>query len=85
VKSEPQVVVRNGALLHDVMRKERLNVDEVYQALRQSGIADPADVAAVVLETDGSFSVLPSAARGASALADVQGWRGGGQPDARGR
>ncbi|MDP8987471.1 MAG: DUF421 domain-containing protein [Actinomycetota bacterium] len=74
VKSEPQVVMRNGTLLHDVLRKERLNVDEVHQALRQSGIADMADVAAVVLETDGSFSILATAVPGASALADVRGW-----------
>lgn len=77
VKSEPQVVVRNGKLLHDVLRKERLNVEEVNQALRQSGIADAADVAAVVLETDGSFSVLTAAPRGASALAEVDGWTTG--------
>ncbi len=73
-KSEPQVVMRNGALLHDVLRKERLNEEEVHQALRQWGIAEGADVAAVVLETDGSFSILANAAPGASALADVRGW-----------
>ena len=74
VKSEPQVVMRSGTLLHDVLRKERLNVEEVHQALRQSGIADMADVAAVVLETDGSFSILATAVPGASAWADVRGW-----------
>jgi uncharacterized membrane protein YcaP (DUF421 family) len=74
VKSEPQVVMRDGALLHDVLRKERLNVEEVHQALRQSGIADTGGVAAVVLETDGSLSILATAPPGASALADVRGW-----------
>lgn len=74
VKSEPQVVMRDGALLHDVLRKERLNVEEVHQALRQSGIADTAGVAAVVLETDGSLSILATAPPGASALAGVRGW-----------
>lgn len=74
VKSEPQVVVRNGALLHDVLRKERLNVEEVHQALRQSGIAEMAEVAAVVLETDGSLSILTTAGPGAPAMADVRGW-----------
>jgi uncharacterized membrane protein YcaP (DUF421 family) len=84
VKSEPQVIVRNGAVLHDVMRKERLNLEEVHQALRQSGVADIGDVAAVVLETDGSFSVLANASHGASALAEVPGWRSA-DPDDRGR
>lgn len=74
VKSEPQVVMRNGALLHEVLRRERLTVEEVHQALRQSGIAESAGVDAVVLETDGSLSILGTAAPGASALADVRGW-----------
>ena len=85
VKSEPQVVMRNGALLHDVLRRERLNVEEVHQALRQSGIAEMAEVAAVVLETDGSFSVLATAAPGASALADVPGWSSDPHSDYNGR
>jgi uncharacterized membrane protein YcaP (DUF421 family) len=74
VKSEPQVVVRNGEVLHDVLRKERLNVEEVHQALRQTGIADVADVSAVVLETDGSFSILTAASPDASTLVGVRGW-----------
>ena len=85
VKSEPQVVLRNGVLLHDVLRKERLNVEEVHQALRQSGIAETADVAAVVLETDGSFSILASAAPGASTMADVRGWSGDARREDTGR
>ena len=85
VKSEPQVVLRHGRLLHDVLRRERLNVEEVHQALRKSGIADTGDVAAVVLETDGSFSILASAAPRASALADVQGWSSDGHPEDNGR
>jgi uncharacterized membrane protein YcaP (DUF421 family) len=33
--------------------------DEVQAAVRSAGCGDLADVAAVVLETDGSFSVIP--------------------------
>lgn len=74
VKSQPRVLVRNGVVLHDVLRHERLSVDEVHQALRQSGVAEVAGVAAVVLETNGSFSVLTHAPDGASALVGVSGW-----------
>lgn len=84
VKSEPQVVMRNGQLLDDVLRKERLNAEEVHQALRQSGIAEMADVAAVVLETDGSLSILATAEPGASALVDVRGWRSDWRPGDQG-
>ena len=74
VKSQPRVLVRNGELLHDVLRRERLSVDEVHQALRQSGVAEVAAVAAVVLETNGSLSVLSHAPDDASALVGVSGW-----------
>ena len=85
VKSEPQVVMRDGVLRHDVLRKERLSVEEVHQALRQSGIAEMGEAAAIVLETDGSFSVLAHAAPGASALAEVPGWSTDRHPEDNGR
>jgi uncharacterized membrane protein YcaP (DUF421 family) len=74
VKSVPTVVVRRGELLDDVIRAERLNDDEIHQALRRSGVAEVADVAAVVLETDGSFSVIEHADEDAPALRGVRGW-----------
>src|SRR5690606_19097125 len=85
VKSEPRVVVRHGEVRHDALRRERLTVEEIHQALRQSGVADLRQVAAVVLETDGSLSVVGDAGADASALADVAGWvepppSGGGGP-----
>jgi uncharacterized membrane protein YcaP (DUF421 family) len=43
-------------------------------ALRAQGIAAFEDVEAIVLETDGSFSVLKQRGSSASALADVQGY-----------
>jgi uncharacterized membrane protein YcaP (DUF421 family) len=85
VKSEPRVVVRHGEVRHDALRRERLTIEEIHQALRQSGVADVRQVAAVVLETDGSLSVVGDAGPDASALADVAGWvdgppAAGGQP-----
>jgi uncharacterized membrane protein YcaP (DUF421 family) len=48
--------------------------EEVLAALRANGTADLAAVAAVVLETDGSVSILSQGAEGASAptLASVE-------------
>lgn len=59
VKSEPVLVYRCG-FLHDVMRRARVTEDEVRQAARNSGTASLDEVAAVVLESDGSLSVLSS-------------------------
>lgn len=64
LKSEPTVLVRDGVLLHDVMRAQRVTDGEIRQSIRSQGIGDLADVAAVVLETDGSFSVIPASQAG---------------------
>ena len=58
VKSEPTLVVRRGQLLHDAMRRERLAETEVEQAARINGAASVEEIEAMILETDGSFSVV---------------------------
>lgn len=72
LKSEPSMLLRDGVMLHDAMRAQRVTDGEIRQAVRSQGIGDLSDVAAVVLETDGSFSVVPSAQAGSlSALPDA--------------
>lgn len=58
VKSEPALLVRNGMCLEGTMRKERVTREEIDAALRDSGLAEVAQAAAVVMETDGSLSVV---------------------------
>ncbi len=60
VKSEPQLVYRGG-FLSGAMRRERVTADELYQSARRQGHADLAQVAAIVLETDGTLTVLTDA------------------------
>jgi uncharacterized membrane protein YcaP (DUF421 family) len=60
IKSEPTLLFHRGIYLHTALRRERVTPDEILAAIRQSGVAEPADVAAVVLETDGSFTVISS-------------------------
>ncbi len=57
VKSEPTLVYRGG-FLPAAMRRERLVEEELAQAARGQGYADLSEVAAIVLETDGSLSIL---------------------------
>lgn len=74
-KSQPALLLRHGAFLHDAMRRERVTESEVCAALRGQGIADVAGVYAVVLETDGSFSVIQEAGgKARSTLFDVNGF-----------
>jgi uncharacterized membrane protein YcaP (DUF421 family) len=58
VKSEPRLLAHRGELLQRALRRERVAREEVLAALRAHGLDDLGDVSAVVLETDGSFSVL---------------------------
>jgi uncharacterized membrane protein YcaP (DUF421 family) len=74
VKSEPTLLFHEGRFLDPALRRERVTRDEVLAAARNQGIIELAEVAAVVLETDGSISVLPRGRtqHGTSTLGPVQ-------------
>lgn len=55
---EPVLLVRNGELLPQALVRARVTEDEVHAALRGHGVGALERAAAVVLETDGSFSVI---------------------------
>lgn len=59
VTSRPVLVVHRGEFLARAMRDERLMEADVRAAIRASGKRDLRDVIAVVLENDGSLSVIP--------------------------
>ncbi|MBX3144225.1 MAG: DUF421 domain-containing protein [Trueperaceae bacterium] len=58
VKADPALVYSRGAFMEEALRRERVSKAEVLSAARNSGYGSLAEVDAVVLETDGSFSVL---------------------------
>lgn len=59
VKSEPTLLLHRGRFLERAMRSQRVTREEVISALRSSAVARVEDAVAVVLETDGSLSVVP--------------------------
>ena len=72
IKSEPTLLLRDGEFLVDAMERERVGPDEILAAVRSEGISDLNSVGAVVLETDGTFSVLTNAGSAARpTLSDV--------------
>ena len=75
LKTQPSLLVLRGRLLTDALRESRVTENEVRQAIRNAGIADMEDAQAVVLETNGSFSVLGTHGKSWSALRDVPGYR----------
>ena len=55
----PVVVVHDGEVQADVVRAERLSLDDLYGAARQQGIERIGTVRLAVLETNGQISFFP--------------------------
>lgn len=55
---EPVIIVQDGKPLTDRLDRERLTITDLKEAARMEGIADLAEVAYAVLETDGKFSFI---------------------------
>lgn len=74
VRSTPALLLYQGEFLDRALRRERVTREEVLAAVRSAGAADPREVLAVVLETDGSLSVVGGSGRGgpAPSLTDVR-------------
>ena len=76
VKAEPRLLFCDGDFLDGALQSERLTRGEVRAAARSSGAASMQQVHAVVLETDGSLSVIKTGgASDNSALEGVKGWK----------
>ena len=56
LEGEPTILLRDGDVDEDVLRYERLPLDDLLAAAREHGVRDLADVDLVVLEADGTFS-----------------------------
>jgi len=76
VKSEPTLLLHQGRFLDGPMQAQRVTRAEVLATLRSSGAVEPEQVAAVVLETDGTLSVIPNASQ-SGAIGTLDGVVGG--------
>jgi uncharacterized membrane protein YcaP (DUF421 family) len=72
VKSRPALIVEDGRFLPAAMRRERVTEGEVLAALRASGQRSMAETEAVVIETDGTLSVIPIGEGSPDTLRDVR-------------
>ena len=64
VTGEPLLLLDQGEFLPEALLHARVTEDEVCAAVRAAGIGPLNQVAAVVLETDGSFSVIQQSDQG---------------------
>ena len=59
VCGRPSIIVENGKLCQQEMKKNRFTVDELMEELRMKGITDISTIKYAILETNGQISVLP--------------------------
>lgn len=58
---KPSMLIVDGIIQQEEMKKNRLTVDELCEELRKQDVTDISSVFRAVLETDGTLSVLVSA------------------------
>lgn len=64
VKTAPTVLLLDGKLRYDALKRVRVTGEEVMAAVRRQGQGSLADIDAVILESDGSLSVIPTSQAG---------------------
>lgn len=72
IRSEPRLLLEDGLYRRDAMEAERVTTAEIRAAIRGAGIGSVEDVAAVILESDGSLNVIAGDGGNRSALLDVK-------------
>lgn len=72
VKATPALLLYRGRILDDTLRRERLTKEELYVAARSSGLERLEQADAIVLESDGSLTVLYGDAKELSTLCGVR-------------
>ena len=74
INGEPSLLLYRGNFLGETMKRERVTKEEVLAALRNNGVKTYNEVDSVVLETDGTFSIVwRPVGDDCSTLSDVKG------------
>lgn len=63
IEGEPTLLIHQGKVLEDNMKKTRFNMGDLLSELRQNDIFDIKDVHYAIMETDGKISILPVASK----------------------
>lgn len=64
IRAEPSLLAHDGRFCADTMRRQRLTESEVLSAVRAAGAPDLSAIRSVILESDGSISVIKAAETG---------------------
>lgn len=59
VCGSPSILVKNGKVLENEMRKQRFTLTDLFEELRILGYYDISDIEYAILETNGKLSIIP--------------------------
>ncbi|NLK52188.1 MAG: DUF421 domain-containing protein [Syntrophomonadaceae bacterium] len=72
IEGEPVIIIHNGKILENNMRKMRYNIENLFTQLRDKGFFDLNDIEFAIVETNGALSVLPKSQQRPITPADLQ-------------
>ena len=58
IDGEPVILIQNGLINQNTMRKERYNIDDLMMQIREFGIGSIHEIAFAILETNGKLTIL---------------------------
>ncbi|MFF5996873.1 DUF421 domain-containing protein [Lysinibacillus sp. KU-BSD001] len=58
IDGDPTIIIRDGVIVEAEMRKQRYNLDDLFQQLREQGISSVQSIAYAFLEPSGKLSVF---------------------------
>lgn len=61
IEGHPQVLIHNGKLYPDILRRERISRQDLDAAIREAGCTSLDGVRLAILETSGQISITPRA------------------------
>ena len=72
ISGKPTILVANGKILEDNMRKQKYSLEALLEQIRVCGYASLLDLDYVILETSGQISVIPKAESAAVTVRDMK-------------
>ncbi len=65
------ILIYKGEIIEEEMRRQRFNLDDLIEELRQNNVSDISKVEYAILETSGQVSVIPKAEEQAVTISDL--------------
>lgn len=69
---KPNVIIHNGKILKEEMKKIRFNMDDLNEQLRIQGYTGIKDINFAILETNGQLSIIPKPKNKQATVEDVE-------------